>query len=41
MARKLVNGQRIIKTFNTARLARAWLEETSVKVRERRHINGF
>ncbi|MBS1102123.1 site-specific integrase [Gluconobacter sp. Dm-62] len=38
-ARKLVNGQRIIRTFDTARLARAWLEETSVKVREGRHID--
>lgn len=31
-ARKLVSGQRITRTFDTARLARAWLEETSVKV---------
>ena len=30
-ARKLVNGQRIIRTFDTARLARAWLEETLVR----------
>ncbi|WP_237468744.1 hypothetical protein [Gluconobacter sphaericus] len=38
-ARKLVSGQRITRTFDTARLARAWLEETSVKVREGRHID--
>ncbi|NHN86888.1 tyrosine-type recombinase/integrase [Acetobacter musti] len=38
-ARKLVNGQRIVRTFDTARLARAWLEETSVKVREGRNID--
>lgn len=37
--RKLVNGQQITRTFGTARLARAWLEETSVKVREGRHID--
>ncbi|WP_231490176.1 hypothetical protein [Gluconobacter roseus] len=38
-ARKPVSGQRITRTFDTARLARAWLEETSVKVREGRHID--
>ncbi|WP_291366389.1 hypothetical protein [Acetobacter sp. UBA5411] len=38
-ARKLVNGQRIVRTFDTARLARAWLEEASVKVREGRNID--
>ncbi|WP_254454890.1 hypothetical protein [Acetobacter estunensis] len=38
-ARKLVNGQRIVRTFDTARFARAWLEETSVKVREGRNID--
>lgn len=38
-ARKLLDGQRIIRTFDTARLARAWLEETSIKVREGRHID--
>ncbi len=33
-ARKLVDGQRITRTFETARNAREWLEETAVRVRE-------
>lgn len=33
-ARKLVDGQRITKTFESSRFAREWLEETAVRVRE-------
>jgi integrase len=33
-ARKLIDGVRHTKTFNTARLAREWLEETSAAVRQ-------
>jgi integrase len=33
-ARKLVDGARITRTFDSARLAREWLEETSAKARE-------
>lgn len=33
-ARKLVDGTRVTRTFDTSRLAREWLEETSVRVRE-------
>jgi len=38
-ARKLVHGHRITRTFESARLARSWLEEASVKVREGRSVD--
>ncbi|MFT8803773.1 MAG: hypothetical protein ABF876_05540 [Acetobacter aceti] len=38
-ARKLVHGHRVTRTFESARLARAWLEETSVRVREGRNVD--
>ncbi|GAJ30742.1 site-specific integrase [Acidomonas methanolica] len=38
-ARKLVHGHRVTRTFENARLARAWLEEASVKIREGRAVD--
>lgn len=38
-ARKLVDGQRVTKTFETARLAREWLEAKAVDVRRGTHVD--
>ena len=38
-SRKLVDGSRITKTFISSRLAREWLDETAVKVREREFVD--
>ena len=38
-ARKLVEGARITRTFETARLAREWLEETAAAARRGDHVD--
>ena len=38
-ARKLIDGARVTKTFDTVRLAREWLEETSAAVRRGEHVD--
>ena len=38
-ARRLVDGQRVTRTFETARLAREWLEDTAAKVRDGSYVD--
>ena len=38
-ARKLVDGSRVTKTFESCRLAREWLEETAVRAREGKYVD--